>query len=141
MRPNIRKIQVWAIELPDRPGTAVAKLENLARAGANLSYLFTRPHPTDPDLAILFVAPIVGPEQTRAALEAGFTQADDVAMLAFESDNEPGIGFKVMRHLAIAGINLRGLSISAAEDRFLAFLAFDNHDVANLALRLLADLV
>jgi hypothetical protein len=141
MHLQVRKIQVWSAELPDRPGSALAKLEKLAEAGADLSYIFTRPHPINPDLAILFLAPIHGPEQIRAAQAAGFSQADDVAMLAVEGDNQPGIGFQIMKQMAVAGINLRGLSISTLENRFLAFLAFDNHDIATLALRLLADLV
>jgi hypothetical protein len=45
-----------------------------------------------------------------------------------------------MSRLAVAGIHLPGLSISALGDRFVAYLAFDNADAAALALRLLANL-
>src|SRR4051794_8258747 len=59
----IRRIQVWSGEIPDRPGAAAAKLEQLARAGADLEFVFTRPHRTQPETSVLFIAPINGAEQ------------------------------------------------------------------------------
>lgn len=138
---TIRKIQAWSGELPDRPGGAAAKLELLARAGADLSFVFTRPHPTKPETSRIFLAPIVGAEQTRAACEAGLAPAGDVAMLCVEGVNRSGIGYDIMASLAVAGINLRGLSVSTVEGRFAAYLAFDNPDVASLALQVLVNLV
>jgi hypothetical protein len=140
MRLQISKVQVWSAEIPDRPGAAAAKLERLARSGIDLAFIFTRPHPRDAELGILFVAPITGPEQAQDARAVGLAPASDVAMLAVSGDNQPGIGYQLMSQLAVAGINLRGLSISALGDRFAAYLAFDNADTATLALRLLASL-
>jgi hypothetical protein len=137
---QISKVQVWSAEIPDRPGAAAGKLERLARAGVDLAFIFTRPHPRDPDLGILFVAPIEGPEQTQAARQVGLAPASDVAMLVVTGDNRPGIGYELMSRLAVAGINLRGLSISAVDGRFAAYLAFENADTAALALRVLASL-
>jgi hypothetical protein len=136
----IRRIQVWSGEIPDRPGAAAAKLEQLARAGADLEFVFTRPHPSNPATGILFLAPINGPEQTAAARGAGLGPALDVAMLCVEGANRAGIGFEIMSRLAVAGINLRGLSISALAGRFSAYLALDNADVATQALQVLATL-
>jgi hypothetical protein len=140
MRLHIQKVQVWSAEIPDRPGAAAAKLELLARSGTNLAFIFTRPHPRDADMGILFVAPIEGPEQTQAAREVGLAPATNVAMLAVEGDNRSGIGYELMSRLAVAGVNLRGLSISAVGDQFAAYMAFDNMDTANVALRVLASL-
>ena len=69
----------------------------------------------------------------------GLAPAVDIAMLCVEGDNRGGIGYKIMSQLAVAGINLRGLSISALGDRFAAYLAFDNADVATLAIQVLAE--
>jgi hypothetical protein len=140
MTLQIQKVQVWSGEIPDRPGAAAAKLELLARSGADLEFVFTRPHPTKPETGILFLAPISGPEQIQAARGAGLGPALDVAMLWIEGANRPGISFDLMSRLAIAGINLRGLSISSLGDRFAAYLAFDNADTATLAIQLLATL-
>jgi hypothetical protein len=140
MSLQINKIQVWSAEIPDRPGAAAAKLEFLARAGTNLAFIFTRPHPRQPETGVLFVAPIEGAVQTQAARQAGLAPAADVAMLMVEGENRPGIGYDMMSRLAVAGINLRGLSISTLGNHFAAYLAFDNADTAGLALRVLASL-
>jgi len=140
MTLQIRKVQVWSGEFPDRVGGAAAKLESLARAGANLDFVFTRPHPRLPDISVMFLAPISGPEQMEAARAAGLGPALDVAMLCAEGINRSGIGYEIMSRLAIAGINLRGISISSLGERFIAYLAFDNPDVCTLALQVLATL-
>jgi hypothetical protein len=140
MRWHISKVQVWSAEIPDRPGAAAGKLERLARSGIDLEFIFTRPHPRNPEMGILFVAPIEGPEKSQEAREVGFAPASDMAMLAVSGDNRAGIGYELMSQLALAGINLPGLSISALGNRFVAYLAFENPDTATLALRLLANL-
>ena len=136
----IRRIQVWCGEIPDRPGAAAAKLEQLAHAGADLEFVFTRPHRNKSDTSVLFIAPINGPDQVRAARAAELGPALDVAMLCVEGDNRPGFGYELMSRLAVAGINLRGVSISAMGGRFSAYLAFDNVDIATMAVQVLATL-
>jgi hypothetical protein len=137
---TMQRIQVWSGEVSDRPGAAAAKLELLARAGADLAFIFTRPRPDKADTSTIFLAPITGPEQTEAAQKVGLEPAREIAMLCVEGDNRPGIGFQLMSHLAVAGINLRGISISAVGHRFAAYLAFDNAHSATLATQLLATL-
>src|SRR5262249_32977392 len=121
-------------------GAAAAKLERLARAGANLEFVFTRPHPKMPETSIIFLAPVVGPEQMQAAREAELAPALDVAMLCVEGEDRPGMGYEIMSRLAVAGIDLRGLSLSCVSHRFAAYLAFDNADTATLATQILATL-
>jgi hypothetical protein len=140
MTLQIRKVQAWSGEIPDRPGAAAAKLELLARAKADLEFIFTRPHPTRPETGVLFLAPITGPEQVQAARMAGLGPALDVAMLCVEGENRPGFGFELMSRLAVAGINLHGLSVSSLGSRFIAYMAFDSADAAAQAVQLLADL-
>jgi hypothetical protein len=135
---NIRRVQAWSGEIPDRPGAAAAKLEALTRAGAELEFLFTRPNPNKLDTSVIFLAPISGPEQMQAAREAGLGPALDAAMLWVEGDQRPGISYELMSRLAIAGINLRGISISSVGKRFAAWLAFDSADTATMGLQVLA---
>jgi hypothetical protein len=141
MTLQMHKVQVWSGEIPDRPGAAAAKLEALVRAGADLEFIFTRPQKIAPDTSRLFVAPITGPEQIKAAMAAGLAPALDIAMLCVEGENRPGIGYDLMSQLAIGGINLRGLSISSVGNRFAAYLAFENLDTANQAIQILATLM
>jgi hypothetical protein len=138
---EIHRIQVWSGDLPDKPGAAAALLAVLNRAGVDLKYIVSRPHPTREDLGVLLLAPIVGEQQSQAARGLGLTPAHDIAMLCVEGENCPGIGYEMMSRLAGASINLRGLSISAVGPRFAAYLAFDNPDVATQAIRVLATLV
>jgi hypothetical protein len=135
---TVRRIQVWSGEIPDRPGAAAAKLLALARAGAELEFVFTRPNPNKADTSVIFLAPITGAEQMQAARSAELGPALDVAMLSVEGPQRAGISYDLMSRLAIAGINLRGISISALGGRFAAYLAFDNADVATMALQILA---
>jgi hypothetical protein len=141
MALQVHKVQVWSAEIDDRAGAAAAKLELLAHAGADLEFIFTRPQAHPPDTSRLFVAPIRGPEQTRVALAAGLAPALDTAMLCVEGENRPGIAYDLMSQLAIAGINLRGLSISSVGHQFAAYLAFENMDTATQAIRVLAALM
>jgi len=138
MALSVRRVQVWSGEIPDRPGAAAAKLAALNDAGAELEFVFTRPNPQRPDTAVIFLAPVTGPEQIQAARDAQLGPALDSVMLCVEGDQRPGISYDLMSRLAIAGINLRGLSISATAGRFAAYLAFDDPDVATTALRILA---
>lgn len=134
---QIRRVQVWSGEFPDRPGAAAAKLEMLARAGADLEFIFTRPNPIKPETSVIFLAPITG-DAIEAARAAGLGPALDVAMLCIEGKNRSGMAYDLMSRLAVAGINLRGISISSFADRFAAYLAFDNPDVATQAVQILA---
>ena len=137
---QMHKVQVWTGEIPDRVGAAAAKLELLARAGADLEFVFTRPIPAKPDSVAIFLAPINGPDQVRAAQMAELSPARDLFMLCVEGDNRPGLGYQIMSQLAIAGINLRGISISSLGRRFAAYLAFDSADAVTHAVQLLAGL-
>jgi len=140
MALRIHRVQVWSAEIPDKPGAAAAMLERLTLAGADLEFLMTRPHRGKPDVSVLFLAPVQGAQQIEAAQAAGLAPARDVAMLCVESENRPGIGAQIMSSLAVAGINLRGISISTVGDRMAAYLAFDNEDSARLAVQVLATL-
>jgi hypothetical protein len=140
MSLRIHRVQVWSGEIPDKPGAAAAMLECLTRAGADLEFLMTRPHPSKPEASVLFLAPVEGPRQTEAARAAGLAPTRDFAMLGIESENRPGIGAQVMSLLAVAGINLRGISISTVGDRMAAYLGFDSEDSVALAVQVLATL-
>jgi hypothetical protein len=137
---QIRKVQVWSAEIPDRPGAAASKLEVLAQAGADLEFVFSRPQPDRAATQVLFLAPIDGLEQIQAAQAVGLAPARDTAMLCVEGDNRPGIAYQLMSQLAVAGLNLRGLSISTVGKRFAAYLAFDDADTAAQAVQILANL-
>src|SRR5690349_813573 len=120
MSLRMHKVQVWSAVVPDRPGAAAAKLELLARAGADLEFIFTQPAPGNPDSTMIFLAPIDGPDQLEAAQLAGLTPTREIIMLCVEGENQQGLGYQIMYRLAVAGINLRSLSVSTLGSRFAA---------------------
>ncbi|MBL8795555.1 MAG: hypothetical protein JNM56_16740 [Planctomycetia bacterium] len=135
---RMHRVQVWSGDIPDRPGAAAGILECLAHAGVDLEFVITRPRRGEPTQSTIFLAPIDETEHGAAARAAGLTPARDTAMLCVEGDNRPGLGYEIMSRLAVAGINLRGLSVSTFEKRFACYLAFDNADDLALAIQLLA---
>jgi hypothetical protein len=135
---EIRRVQAWCGEIRDLLGAAAAKLEHLARAGVNLEFVFTRPHPHKPEAGVIFLAPITGPAQIQAAREVGLGPALDMAMLYIQGPNRPGIGFAIMSDLAVAGVHMQGISFSSAGDRFGAYLAFTSSDEVSKAVQVLA---
>lgn len=137
---RMHKVQVWTADIPDRPGAAAAILERLAHAGVDLEFVFTRPRRDNLQVSQMFLAPIVDPAHIEAAKQAGLTPARDISMLCVEGDNRTGIGYEIMSRIAVAGINLRGLTVSIINHRYAAYLAFDNADELTMAIQLLATL-
>jgi hypothetical protein len=136
----IERVQVWSGEMADLLGIGAGKLDHLAGAGVQLKFVCGCPHPANPERGILYLAPITGPEQMQAARDVGLGPALDVAMLHAHGQARPGVGLEVMSRLAVAGLHLRGMALSADTDRFDAYLAFDSADTAALAVQVLASL-
>ena len=140
MALNMHRVQVWTGILPDRPGAAAGMLAKLAKAGTDLAVIYTQPVPDDPCATAIFLAPIQGPSQVEAAEQAGLAPARNQAMLCLEGTNRLGVGHDIMYRLAVAGINLRGISISAIGAHFAAYLAVDDLDAVTQTIQVLAGL-
>ncbi|MBI3001061.1 MAG: ACT domain-containing protein [Deltaproteobacteria bacterium] len=137
MAYSIRKVDVWAAEIEDRPGGLAEKLEALARAGASLEFIISRRAPDKPGKGVVFLTPVRGAKQTRAAIDAGLGTTDSLHSLRVEGPDRPGLGTKMTRALADAGINLRGLSAAALGRKSVSYFAFDSADDAANAIKLL----
>ena len=134
---SIRKVDVWAAEIDDRPGGLTGKLEALAKAGASLEFIIARRAPDKPGKGVVFLTPVRGAKQTGAAINAGLGTTDSLHSLRVEGPDRPGLGTKMTRALADAGINLRGLSAAALGRKSVAYFAFDSADDAANAIKLL----
>src|SRR5690348_18474764 len=100
---------VWMAVIDDRPGGAAEKLEALARAGADLETVFARRTPEHPGQGILFAGPIEGAKVVRAAQEAGFRKSETIHGIRVEGSDKAGLGGRIARTLAEAGISFRGM--------------------------------
>ena len=93
--------------------------------------------PDKPGKGVVFLTPVRGAKQTRAAIDAGLGTTDSLHSLRVEGPDRPGLGTKMTRALADAGINLRGLSAAALGRKSVAYFAFDSANDAANAIKLL----
>ncbi|HWP57617.1 MAG TPA: ACT domain-containing protein [Candidatus Acidoferrales bacterium] len=137
MAYSVSKVNVWAGEIEDRPGGLADKLESLSKAGASLEFIIARRAPEKPGTGVVFLAPLKGAKQTRAAAEAGLSTTESLHSVRVEGPDKPGLGLKMTRALADAGINLRGISAAALGRRSVTYFAFDQAADADKAVRVL----
>lgn len=130
---TVSKVDVWVGTVRDRPGGVAEKLEALARAGANLEFVISRRAPDKPGRGVVFLAPLKGAAQTRAARKAGLSRATKLRSLRVVGPDRKGLGAKITRSLADAAINLRGISAAALQRRTVVYFAFDSSSDANKA--------
>lgn len=134
----IEKEDVWVASIEDRPGGLAGKLSPLADAGADLDFIIARRSPEKAGAGVVFVTPIRGDRETRAATAVGFSVSSHMHALRVEGPNVPGMAARVTRRLADAGLNLRGLSAAVIGTRFVLHLAFDTEQDATKARNVLA---
>jgi hypothetical protein len=137
---KLDRVHVWSGEVADQAGGMSSKLALLAQAGANLEYIFTRRQSDKPGTGILYVAPVSGSIQVRAARAAGLTETFNPVVLRVEGDNQAGLGHRLTQQWALAGISLQGLTMVVIGNKFVGYAAFDSVPDANRAAQILADL-
>jgi hypothetical protein len=125
MKLNVSRTDTWAATIDDRPGGLADKLAALAAAGANLEFIIARRAPELRGSGVVFVTPLKGAKQIKAAEAAGFEKTGSLHSLRIEGADKPGMGARLTTALAEAGINLRGLSAAAVGRRYVTHLALD----------------
>jgi hypothetical protein len=131
-------VQVWRATIDDRVGGAADRLEPLARAGADLEFVFARRTPEQPGAGVVYIAPLKGAKVIAAAKQAGFAQPADIHFLRIEGTNKPGLIGVVTRALADARISFRGVSAAALGRSAVAYIAFDAAEDATKGARVLS---
>ena len=121
----VEKEDVWFASLEDKPGALAGKLTGLADAGANLDFVIARRAPEKPGMGVVFVTPLRGDAELKAASEIGFSATNRLHSVHVEGENQAGISGKITDKLAGRGINLRGFSGAVVGKRFVLHLAFD----------------
>lgn len=134
------RVHVWACEVNDQPGGVSGKLAMLDKADADLDYVYTQRLTDKPGHGMLFVAPILGHEQTKAAKAAGMHEVSDPIVMRVEGDNTAGLAHRLKHEWAMANINLHGAILTVLGSKFLGYITFDTVDDANKAARILAEI-
>jgi hypothetical protein len=137
---KLDRVHVWAGEVADRAGGAAAKLRALAEAQANLEFVFTQRLPNKPGSGVLYVAPVTGPSQVRAARDAGLTEVHDPVVLRIEGSNSTGLAHRLTQEWAKASISFQGLTMAVLGDEFVGYASFDDVSDANKAALILGEL-
>ena len=114
-------------------------LKGLDEAGADFNFIIARRSPENPGSGVVFVTPIIGDREIKAASTLGFSLTRSVAALRFEADDKPGASARLTAMIADAGINIRGLSVAVIGTRFVAYIGFDSSEDAERAVGILQD--
>ena len=117
MALRISREEVWAADLQDQPGGLAQVLETLAAAGANLDCVIARRRPERPGSGVVYLTPVKAGAQRcgRCGAEPGQGDRD-----AADRRIEPvWARARMLRAIADAGVNIRGVSTAAVGDRFV----------------------
>jgi hypothetical protein len=133
----VELVDVWAATIPDKPGGLASVLSTLRDAGADLQFVIARRAPGTPPAGVVFVTPLQGDREIRAAAVAGFNVTHKLHSVRVTGPNRPGIGAELTQKLADAGINLHGFSASVIGTQFVAYIGVDSLDDATKALGVL----
>ena len=133
MAVSISTVEVWAGNIQDQAGSLANMLERIADSGASLDCVIARRHPDRPGTGDVFVSGTKGRKAQDAAGSAGLRRADKIATLRIEGSDKQGLGAKISRAIADAGVNVRGVSAMTLNGKFVAYIGFDNAEDADRA--------
>jgi hypothetical protein len=140
MAMKVSRVDTWAATIKDKPGGLAPKLTALADAGANLEFVIARRAPDKPGKGVVFITPVKGAAQCRAARKAGFKKSTSLHTIRVEGPDKKGQGARMTAALAEQGLNLRGLSAAAIGRKFVSHVALDSAADATKAARVLRSL-
>jgi hypothetical protein len=136
----VEREEVWAASVDETPGALAATLSTLTGAGADLDFLIVRRAPEKPGTGVVFVTPLRGDREIRAATGVGFSVTQRLHSVRVEGANEPGVAAKLTKAIGDAGIKLRGMSAAALGTRFVAHFGVDSADDERAVVKLLSEL-
>jgi hypothetical protein len=133
----VESADVWAATIEDKPGGLAEVLAVLREAGADLQFIIARRAPEEPGKGVVFVTPLQGDREIRAAADVGFNVTRRLHSVRITGRDRPGIAAELTQKLADGRINLRGFSASAIGKQFVAYVAVDTASDANKAIEIL----
>lgn len=139
MNQMVERVSVWSATLTDKPGSLSNKLSCLDEAGVDLDFIIARRAPEKPGSGVVFISPLRGDREVRAASTLGFAISSSIAALRVEGENEPGAAARLTDLIADAEINMRGFSGAVMGKRYVAYIGFDSPEDANRAAGLIQE--
>ncbi|HEU19966.1 MAG TPA: ACT domain-containing protein [Deltaproteobacteria bacterium] len=133
----VERVDVWAASIKDKPGGLSNILSGLADAGADLDFIIARRAQEQPEGGVVFVTPLRGDVEVRAAATLGFNVTNSIKSLRVEGGNKPGVAAKMTQKIAAAGINMHGFSAAVIGAKFIIYISFDSAEDADRAAEIL----
>ena len=133
----VEPVDVWAATIQDKPGGLAEVLSVLRDAGADLQFVIARRTPEAPGKGVVFITPLQGDREIRAATQIGFNATPSLHSVRIMGTDRPGIVADLTKKLADEGINLRGVSAAVLGSQFIAYLAMDSLDDSDKAIDIL----
>jgi hypothetical protein len=137
MELSVERVDVWAATIEDKAGGLAQVLSALRDAGADLQFVVARRTPEASGKGVVFVAPLRGELEIRAAMQVGFNVTPSLHSVRVMGLDQMGIVGQLAQMLADGGINLRGVSAAVLGTQFIAYLAVDSLDDAEKAMDIL----
>jgi len=137
MKVDVSRVDVWVAGIDDQPGGLAEKLDVLAQADVDLEFIIARRSSSTTGTAVVFVTPIKGARQARAARKIGFEKTKSIHAIRVATGNKPGFAAEMTMKLGEAGISLRGFSGASISNRAVFYFGFDSDADAGKAMRLL----
>lgn len=122
----VEHVDVWSASITDNPGSLSGMLTELYEAGADLDFIIARRAPEKPGTGVVFLTPLRGDREVRAASTLGFNLTSSVNAVRVEGDNVSGAAARIANLIADAEINVRGFSVAVIGARLIAYIGFDN---------------
>lgn len=135
----VERVDVWSAGIADKTGGLSGLLKGMDEAGADFNFVIARRTPENPGSGVVFVTPIRGDKELKAASTLGFGRTNSVDAICYEADNKPGATARLTEQIADAGINIRGLSVAVIGTRFVAYIGFDSAHDAGKAMGVFQD--
>lgn len=135
----VEREDVWAASVEDKAGALAAKLSALTAAGADLDFIIVRRAPEKPGTGVMFVTPLRGDREVRAAAAVGFAVTSSLHSIRVEGKNEPGIAAEITKAVGDAGISMRGFSGAVLGPRYVVHISVDSTEDQDAVVKLLSD--
>jgi len=131
MADQIRRIEYFYVEVPDKPGEGVRVLGALKEAGVNL--LSFTAFPTGSGKAQIDLVPQDAQALQKAVKNTGYQLSARKEAFFVQGENRAGAAADVLRKLSSAGINVRAANGAAAPAGFGLILWVAPNDYAKAA--------
>src|SRR5258705_3604364 len=109
----VERVDVWAAPIQDRPGALAELLKTLHRVGADLQFIIARRAPDKPGTGVVFVTPLQGDREIRAASQSGFNVTHSLHSIRTLGKDKPASVSEMTQSLAKGGITLTGFGVHA----------------------------